>query len=122
PRRTVRGAALHTRTRGPSPGYAVGRSYTPGGSLEGGRPRTGKLGPPRLGVLSYLVEAFRERGVDDVYLVPVSIAYDQLQEVAAMAAEEHGVEKKAESLAWMLQYIRSQGQRLGKAYVNFAEP
>jgi len=54
--------------------------------------------------------------------VPVSIAYDQLQEVAAMAAEEHGVEKKAESFAWMLRYLRSQGQRLGKAYVNFAEP
>jgi glycerol-3-phosphate O-acyltransferase len=68
------------------------------------------------------VEAFRERGVDDVYLVPVSIAYDQLQEVAAMAAEEHGAEKKAESFAWMLRYIRSQGQPLGKAYVNFAEP
>ena len=39
-----------------------------------------------------------------------------------MAAEEHGAEKKAESFAWMLQYIRSQGQQLGKAYVNFAEP
>ena len=39
-----------------------------------------------------------------------------------MAAEEHGAEKKAESFAWMLKYIRSQGQRLGKAYINFAEP
>src|SRR5207237_6220396 len=36
--------------------------------------------------------------------------------------EEHGAEKKAESFAWMLRYIRSQGQRLGKAYVNIAEP
>ena len=103
-------------------GYLVERRYNLEWYLEGGRSRTGKLRPPRLGVLAYLVEAFRERGVDDVFLVPVSIAYDQLQEVAAMAAEEHGADKKAESLSWMLQYIRSQGQRLGKAYVNFAEP
>ncbi|HYH52301.1 MAG TPA: 1-acyl-sn-glycerol-3-phosphate acyltransferase, partial [Acidimicrobiia bacterium] len=103
-------------------GYLVERRYNLEWYLEGGRSRTGKLRPPRLGVLSYLVEAYRERGVDDVFLVPVSIAYDQLQEVAAMAAEEHGAEKKAESLAWMLKYIRSQGQRLGKAYINFAEP
>ncbi|HEX9530000.1 MAG TPA: hypothetical protein VF954_02600, partial [Acidimicrobiales bacterium] len=74
------------------------------------------------GVLAYLVDAFRERGVDDVFLVPVSIAYDQLSEVAAMAAEEHGAEKKAESFGWMLRYLRSQGQHLGKAYVNIGEP
>ena len=103
-------------------GYLVERRYNLEWYLEGGRSRTGKLRPPRLGVLSYLVEAFRERDVDDVYLVPVSIAYDQLAEVAAMAAEEHGAEKKAESFAWMLRYIRSQGQRLGKAYVNVGEP
>ena len=103
-------------------GHLVERRYNLEWYLEGGRSRTGKLRPPRLGVLSYLVEAFRERGVDDVFLVPVSIAYDQLAEVAAMAAEEHGAEKKAESLAWMLRYLRTQGQHLGKAYVNVGEP
>jgi len=132
-RRTIKDDAVYKQTLRAYLGYLVERRYNLEWYLEGGRSRTGKLRPPRLGVLSYLVEAFRERGVDspappgpsgpdDVYLVPVSIAYDQLQEVAAMAAEEHGAEKKAESLAWMLQYIRSQGQRLGKAYVNFAEP
>jgi len=103
-------------------GYLVERRYNLEWYLEGGRSRTGKLRPPRLGVLAYLVEAFKERGVDDVFLVPVSIAYDQLSEVAAMAAEEHGAEKKAESLTWMLRYLRSQGQHLGKAYVNIGEP
>lgn len=121
-RRTVKDDAVYKVTLRAYLGYLVERRYNLEWYLEGGRSRTGKLRPPRLGVLSYLVEAFRERGVDDVYLVPVSIAYDQLQEVAAMAAEEHGAEKKAESFAWMLKYIRSQGQRLGKAYINFAEP
>jgi glycerol-3-phosphate O-acyltransferase len=121
-RRTIKDDAVYKLALRAYLGYLVERRYNLEWYLEGGRSRTGKLRPPRLGVLNYLVEGFRERGVDDVYLVPVSIAYDQLQEVAAMAAEEHGAEKKAESLAWMLQYIRSQGQRLGKAYVNFAEP
>jgi glycerol-3-phosphate O-acyltransferase len=121
-RRSIKDDAVYKLALKAYLGYLVERRYNLEWYLEGGRSRTGKLRPPRLGVLSYLVEAFRERGVDDVFLVPVSIAYDQLQEVAAMAAEEHGAEKKAESLAWMLQYIRSQGQKLGKAYVNFAEP
>jgi glycerol-3-phosphate O-acyltransferase len=121
-RRTIKDDAVYKLALRSYLGYLVERRYNLEWYLEGGRSRTGKLRPPRLGVLSYLVEAFRERGVDDVFLVPVSIAYDQLQEVAAMAAEEHGAEKKAESFGWMLKYIRSQGQKLGKAYVNFAEP
>ena len=121
-RRSIRDDAVYKVALRAYLGHLVERRYNLEWYLEGGRSRTGKLRPPRLGVLSYLVEAFRERGVDDVFLVPVSIAYDQLQEVAAMAAEEHGAEKKAESLAWMLKYIRSQGQKLGKAYLNFAEP
>lgn len=121
-RRSIKDDAVYKLALRAYLGYLVERRYNLEWYLEGGRSRTGKLRPPRLGVLAYLVEAFRERGVDDVYLVPVSIAYDQLQEVAAMAAEEHGAEKKAESLGWMLRYIRSQGQKLGKAYVNVAEP
>jgi glycerol-3-phosphate O-acyltransferase len=121
-RRSIKDDAVYKLALRSYLGYLVERRYNLEWYLEGGRSRTGKLRPPRLGVLAYLVEAFRERGVDDVFLVPVSIAYDQLQEVAAMAAEEHGGQKKAESFGWMLQYLRSQGQRLGKAYVNLAEP
>jgi glycerol-3-phosphate O-acyltransferase len=132
-RRSVKDDAVYKLALRHYLGYLVERRYNLEWYLEGGRSRTGKLRPPRLGVLSYLVDAFGERGVDspaspgppgpdDVFLVPVSIAYDQLAEVAAMAAEEHGAPKKAESFAWMLRYLRSQGQRLGKAYVNIAEP
>src|SRR5688572_16012513 len=121
-RRSIKDDAVYKLALRTYLGYLVERRYNLEWYLEGGRSRTGKLRPPRLGVLAYLVEAFRQRRIEDVYLVPVSIAYDQLQEVAAMAAEERGAEKKAESFGWMLQYIRSQGQRLGKAYVNVGEP
>lgn len=90
--------------------------------IEGGRSRTGKLRPPRYGLLAYLVEAFRAGGVDDVQLVPVSIVYDQLYEVGAMAAEERGAQKGAESLGWFVGYARAQGRRLGKVRVSVGEP
>jgi glycerol-3-phosphate O-acyltransferase len=90
--------------------------------IEGGRSRTGKLRPPRYGLLAYLVEAFRVGGGDDVQLVPVSIVYDQLYEVAAMAAEERGAQKAAEGISWLVGYARAQGRRLGHVYVRVGEP
>lgn len=66
--------------------------------IEGTRFRTGKLGPPRLGLLVYVVEAYREGRTDDLVLVPVSITYDQLREVEEYAGEARGVARKAETL------------------------
>src|SRR5919108_3201177 len=98
------------------------KRFTLVGHIGGGRPRTAKLPPPRYGLLAYLVEAFRDGGVEDVQLVPVSIVYDQLYEVGAMAAEERGAAKGAESLAWLIGYARAQGRKLGKVRVSVGDP
>jgi glycerol-3-phosphate O-acyltransferase len=90
--------------------------------IEGGRTRTGKLRPPRYGLLSYLVQGFYDGGIDDVMLIPTSIVYDQLYEVGAMAAEEHGGQKTPESLSWLVGYARAQGRAFGKVRINFGEP
>ncbi|QBJ97901.1 glycerol-3-phosphate 1-O-acyltransferase [Rhodococcus sp. ABRD24] len=90
--------------------------------IEGGRSRTGKLRPPRYGLLTYLAKAFQSSDVSDVYLVPVSLVYDQLYEVSAMAAEAHGAEKRKEGLRWMIGYVRAQGQRRGVAHVTIGRP
>jgi glycerol-3-phosphate O-acyltransferase len=90
--------------------------------IEGGRTRTGKLRPPRMGILSYLLDAFDSSGVDDMSFVPVSIIYDQQHEVGAIAAEESGGTKKPESVKWAYRYARAQGTRRGKVHVRFAEP
>jgi glycerol-3-phosphate O-acyltransferase len=90
--------------------------------IEGGRTRTGKLRPPRYGLLNYLVDAFRDGGIEDVMLVPTSIVYDQLYEVEAMAAEEHGAAKTPESLSWLVGYARAQGRGFGKVRIGFGEP
>ncbi len=90
--------------------------------IEGGRTRTGKLRPPRMGILSYLLDAFDESGVDDLTFVPVSIIYDQQHEVGAIAAEESGGTKKPESVKWAFKYARAQGAERGKVHVRFAPP
>ena len=92
--------------------------------FEGGRTRTGKLRPPKMGVLRYLVDAFRTNGGDssDAYLVPVSIVYDQQHEVSALSAEESGGKKAPESLTWLYRFARAQGRRRGRVHVRFGPP
>ncbi|MGQ0843776.1 MAG: glycerol-3-phosphate 1-O-acyltransferase [Sporichthyaceae bacterium] len=90
--------------------------------IEGGRSRTGKLRPPKLGLLAYLVRALDSGATEDVALVPVSIAYDQLNEVGAMDAEQAGAAKAAEGTRWLAHYVRAQLRDRGHAWVRFGEP
>ena len=89
--------------------------------FEGGRTRTGKLRPPRMGVLRYLLDAFLTT-TRDVYIVPVAIVYDQQHEVEAISREETGVPKDPESLRLLLSFARAQSRRRGRAYIRFGEP
>jgi glycerol-3-phosphate O-acyltransferase len=90
--------------------------------IEGGRTRTGKLRPPRYGILSYVVDAFAGDLDNDVKIIPTSIIYDQQHEISAISAEEMGGTKKPESLKWLYNFARSQSRRLGRATVRFGEP
>jgi len=91
-------------------------------SIEGGRTRTGKLRPPVFGILRYITDAVDEIDGPEVYLVPTSIVYDQLHEVEAMTTEAYGAVKRPEDLRFLVRLARQQGERLGRAYVDFGEP
>jgi glycerol-3-phosphate O-acyltransferase len=103
-------------------GYLLAKRFNLEWYLEGGRSRTGKLRPPRYGLLTYLTEAVERGYAQDACLVPVSITYDQLAEASAMAAEQGGGAKKAEGLSWLASYARGQLSRIGTVQVRFAEP
>ena len=90
--------------------------------MEGGRSRTGKLRPPKYGLLRYLVDAIEGGLADDMLLVPVAMTYDQLHEIGVMVAEEAGAQKAKEGLRWLADYARMQRQWIGTAYVRFGEP
>ena len=90
--------------------------------MEGGRSRTGKLRPPKYGLLSYLVYAIRSGAAKDVILVPTSITYDQLHEVQAMADQETSGAKPKEGLPWLIDYARTQQTWIGEVHLRFGEP
>lgn len=75
-----------------------------------------------MGLLRYIADACRDGRTDDVAMVPVSIAYDQLHEVGEFASESSGSSKKAESIGWAFKFIKSQRGHYGRIYVRFGEP
>jgi glycerol-3-phosphate O-acyltransferase len=91
--------------------------------IEGGRSRSGKLLPPRYGILNYIVEGARRHDIGDVLFVPVALAYDQILELAEYVRQNMGDEKEAESFVFLLGQIRAaRARKLGRVHVRFAEP
>ena len=90
--------------------------------IEGGRSRSGKLLPPRFGLLAYVVDAYRRGKSDDVVVIPVSIAYDQIQDVGEYVAEQRGAKKQRESFGWFLGVVRRLRRRYGNIHIRFGEP
>ena len=90
--------------------------------IEGGRSRSGKLLPPRFGLLAYVVDAYRRGKSEDVHLIPVSIAYDQIQDVSDYVAEQRGAAKQRESFGWFLNVVRRLRRRYGNIHIRFGTP
>src|SRR5262249_32019909 len=90
--------------------------------IEGGRSRSGKLLPPRFGLLAYVVDAFRRGKSEDVYLIPVAIAYDQIQDVGDYVAEQRGAAKSKESFSWFVQVVRKLRRMAGEIPIGLGEP
>lgn len=103
-------------------GFLVAKRFNLEWYMEGGRSRTGKLLPPKLGLLNYLADAVEEMDLRDVLCIPTSINYDLLAEVGDMTSESRGGGKQAEGLNWMIKYARQQSDKLGAVHVRFGEP
>jgi glycerol-3-phosphate O-acyltransferase len=103
-------------------GYIVEKRFNLSWSIEGTRSRTGKMLPPKLGLLAYVADAYLDGRSEDILLQPVSISFDQLHETAEYASYARGGEKTPEGLGWLYNFIRAQGERnYGKIYVRFPE-
>jgi glycerol-3-phosphate O-acyltransferase len=89
--------------------------------IEGGRSRSGKLLPPRFGLLAYVLDAYRRGCSEDVLLIPVSIAYDQIIDVGSYTREQRGGAKSKESLGWFLKFLRGLGRQHGDIHIHFGD-
>ncbi len=102
--------------------YLIEKRFSLEWYVEGGRSRSGKLLPPRFGLLAYVVDAWRRGKAENVYLVPVSIAYDQISDVEDYAAEQQGGAKQKESFGWFVGVIRRMRRRYGDIHIRFGQP
>ncbi len=97
---------------------------------EGGLSRTGVIGAPKLGILSYVVEGWRRDG-HDVVFVPISLNYDRVVEDRVLVAAGRMGKRRfrasvPEGIVFSFRYLtrRLQGKvgRFGVAAVTFGQP
>ena len=67
--------------------------------IEGGRSRTGKMIMPKYGLLSMVIQAFKEGISRDLALIPVFIGYDRVMEEKSYLKELGGAPKNPEKAA-----------------------
>lgn len=103
-------------------GHLVKEGFTQEFFIEGGRSRTGKSLAPRLGMLSWNIEAFIASGRRDLFFVPVAISYERLVEEGAMVDELEGGRKQSESMLGLMRARKVLARRFGSVFVNFGEP
>lgn len=89
---------------------------------EGGRSRTGKLLPPKLGMFTWEIDALLEGTRDDLLFVPVAIDYEKVVESGSYTKELAGGEKKPEDLKALLSAPKVLTKRYGRIYLTFNEP
>jgi len=121
-RRSFKGMELYTQVFASYVKVLVREKFNIKFYIEGGRSRTGKLLPPRLGFLSFVVRAVTEDAVDDLYFVPAFLGYDQIPEESSYLRELTGADKKKEGVMAMLRAREVLRRRYGKVYVRFHEP
>jgi len=121
-RRSFKGKDVYKFVLGQYVDYLIEKRFPLEWYIEGGRSRSGKLLPPRFGMLAFVVDAYRRGKSEDVYLLPVSIAYDQIQDVGSYATEQRGGAKEAEGVQWLFRMFRMLRRRYGRIYLDFGEP
>jgi len=91
--------------------------------IEGGRSRTGKLLPARLGILSMVMDAAAQGRTDrEVSLLPIAISYEQIAEERAYARELAGGQKQQEDLGQVVKAGKVLGKRYGRVFMRVGEP
>ena len=100
---------------------------------EGGLSRDGKLRPPKVGILDYMLRAFDPQGERDIAFIPVGINYDRTFEDRSLLSERDSSAPRPGALAAaanamrfvvknLLLMARNRWHRFGYACVNFGPP
>ncbi len=121
-RRSMKGDALYVAVFKAYVRRVFAEGYSLEFFIEGGRSRTGKTLPPKLGLLSMIVEAYVDSREHDAVFMPCHISYERVIEAGAYAGELQGKAKQAESAAGLVQAVGVLKRRYGRVYVTFDAP
>lgn len=121
-RRTFKGAELYAKIFSEYMKKLLSEGFNIELFIEGTRSRTGKLLPPKFGLMSILLNAYKEKACEDLLIVPVFFGYDRVLEEDAYLHEVEGGDKEPESVGQIFKARQVLKKRYGKVYVNFHEP
>jgi glycerol-3-phosphate O-acyltransferase len=121
-RRTFAGNKLYATVFNSYLKHLLQRGHSLEYFIEGGRSRTGRLLPPKGGMLAMTVQAYLANPKTPVVFVPVYFGYERLLEGRAFTSELAGGKKQKESFLSFLRSLKTLREDYGKVYVNFADP
>ena len=126
-RRTFKGANLYTKVFSEYVEKILKEGFNIELFIEGGRSRTGKLLSPKLGLLSFLLKAYKNKACEDLIFVPIYVGYDRILEEKSYIKEVKGGSKDNENLKQVLKSSkflrkRKHSKKYGKIYINCNEP
>ena len=122
-RRSIRGNALYSAVLSEYVAQLVAGGHSIEYFVEGGRSRTGRLLPPKGGMVSMTVRAFLRQPTRPVLFQPIYVGYEKLMEGTSYLDELSGKPKEKESVWALLAGIpRVLRQNYGQVVVNFGEP
>lgn len=120
-RRSFKGNKLYTAVFREYLEQLFKRGYSVKYYAEGGRSRTGRLLPPKTGMLAMTVQALLKGVNRPISIVPVYIGYEHVMEVGSYLKELKGTKKQKESFTQIFSAIRNL-KNYGHGYLNFGNP
>ncbi|NNG82540.1 glycerol-3-phosphate 1-O-acyltransferase PlsB [Acinetobacter sp. ANC 5378] len=121
-RRTFRGNGLYTTVFKEYLYNILSRNTPLEYFIEGGRSRTGRLLPPKTGMLAMTVHSHLRGRSKPIVFLPTYIGYERLMEGSTYVGEMQGKPKESESIVGILKTLRKIERIFGKVHVNFGEP
>lgn len=90
--------------------------------IEGGRSRSGRLLPPKKGMLAMTVQSHLRQSGKPIAFIPTYIGYERIMEGGTYIGELKGKPKESESLIGLLKASRKIERIFGHVHVSFGKP